>query len=226
MSKILAIGDVHTKTWIIEEVAKLVNDYDQIVFCGDYADDWDASAMRSLETWRILKELMDSHDNVKAVIGNHDYAYIYPEIAGRSSGFNPTTFTLLRVPETKYLLDWLLSLPVLIQLDGITFSHAGVTEAWNGGLDVNDLWNDASPIWARPMAWGGMSRYKEIPQVIGHNPGKTIWNPQKGIWCVDTFSKLSRNSAGDYTVLEIDNGKYEKIKLRNSSSSGIKNNVS
>ncbi len=43
MGKILAIGDIHTKIWVIEKVAKVINGYDRVVFCGDYADDFSAS---------------------------------------------------------------------------------------------------------------------------------------------------------------------------------------
>jgi hypothetical protein len=218
--RLLCVGDIHTKIWIIEEIGKIVENYDHVVFCGDYADNWNTGPAQTIETWRALKSLMDNNPNVGAVIGNHDYAYIHAEIAGRSSGWNQVTFTLLNAPENKDLKDWLLSLPVVFELEGVTFSHAGVTEGWNGSLNVYDVWNDTSPIWARPQAWGGLSRYKEIPQVIGHNPGETIWNPQKGVWCVDTFSETPDNEPiGDHTVLEINNNEYKKIKIKNNHSS-------
>lgn len=226
--KILAVGDVHTKTWIIDEIEKLVGDYDHIVFLGDYADNFNTSATQSIATWYALKAFMESSSTVHAVLGNHDYAYIHSEVAGRSSGWNTATFTLLNAPENKKLKDWLLTLPVIFQLDGITFSHAGVTEGWNGSLEIDDLWNDASPIWARPRAWGGVSRYKNIPQVFGHNPSKEIWNPQPGIWCIDTFSETYKNQPiGDQTVLEINNGEYKVVEIgNNSSSSGVEDGVS
>ena len=223
MGKILAVGDIHTKIWIIEEIEKLVDKYDHVVFCGDYADNWNTGPVQTILTWRALKDLYDNNPNVGAVIGNHDYAYIHPEIAGQSSGWNAMTFTLLNAPENKDLKDWLLSLPVVLELEGITFSHAGVTEDWNGGFEVRDLWDDPSPIWARPLGWGGRARYKEIPQVIGHNPHETITQLQKGVWCIDTFSETPHNKPiGDHTILEINNGKYEKIQIKNNSgSSGI-----
>lgn len=218
--KLLAIGDIHTKVWIIKEIEKIAENYDNVVFCGDYVDNWNTSPPQSIATWYALRDLINKHENVRAVIGNHDYAYIHAEIAGRSSGWNQVTFTLLNAPENKGLKEWLLSLPVLIQLDGVTFSHAGITEAWDGSLDVDGLWNDTSPIWTRPRAWGGVSRYKDIPQVIGHNPSETIWNPQKGIWCIDTFSETYKNiPIGDRTVLKITDGKYEKLKIENNNNS-------
>lgn len=207
--KILAVGDVHTKQWMIYEIAELVDLYDAVVFVGDYADNFNTSPTHSMATWRLIRQLMQSQpDKVHAVIGNHDYSYIHPEIAGRSSGWHPVTFTLLNTPENKKIKDWLLSLPYKIKLDGVTFSHAGITNEWDGKDDVYGLWNDTSPIWARPKELGGNSTYKNFPQVIGHNPSKAIWNPEPHVWCIDTFSEDQNNKfIGDQTMLEIVDGK-------------------
>lgn len=214
--KILAVGDVHSKTWMIYEIAELIDLYDKVVFVGDYADNWNTPPTHSMSTWRLIRQLMQSNpDKVHAVIGNHDYAYIHPEIAGRSSGWNPVTFTLINTPENKKIKNWLLSLPVTLELDGVTFSHAGVTNEWNGEEDIASLWNDASPIWARPPQMGGHITYKDIPQVIGHNPSQEIWNPAPNVWCIDTFSQHQDNSfIGDKSLLEIVDGKeFNIIKL-------------
>lgn len=210
--KVLAIGDIHTKSWILYDVEKIIDDYDAVVFVGDYSDNWNTSPVQSIATWRLLKNLCQD-EKVHAVIGNHDYAYIHPEIAGRSSGWNHVTFTLLHTPEKKEVKEWLLSLPVTIEIDGVTYSHAGVTEQWDGDESVYGLWNDTSPIWARPQRFGGRTTYRKIPQVIGHNPSEKIWQPEPNIWCIDTFSETRNNQPiGDYTVLEIIDGKEFKTK--------------
>jgi hypothetical protein len=212
MAKVLAVGDIHTKRWIIDEVEKVVDNYDTIVFCGDYADNWNTGPTHSLATWRSLKMFMDSNKKVKAVIGNHDYSYIHKEIAGRSSGWNPITYQLINAPENKRIKSWLESLPVTLEIDGVTFSHAGVTSQWDGELTVNSLWSAYSPIWARPRGFGGDAVYKNIPQVFGHNPSPNIWNGGDNIWCIDTFSELQDNTPiGDETVLEIIDGKKFNI---------------
>ena len=36
--KILCVGDIHAKPQIIYAVAKLVKDYDRVIFLGDYLD--------------------------------------------------------------------------------------------------------------------------------------------------------------------------------------------
>ena len=207
--KVLAVGDLHTKSWLIYDIAELIDLYDKIVFVGDYVDNWNTNPMQSIGTWKALHTFMQSHpDKVHAVIGNHDYSYIHPEIAGRSSGWNAVTFTLLNSPENKFLKDWLLTLPITQKIDGVTYSHAGLTDQWNGKEDVQSLWNDYSPIWARPPQFGGHVTYKNIPQVIGHNPSETVWNPAPQVWCIDTFSQKQDGSPiGDHTLLEIIDGK-------------------
>jgi predicted MPP superfamily phosphohydrolase len=214
--KVLAVGDLHTKSWIIDKVEALLPEYDAIVFCGDYADNWNRTPQDTMSTWRYLKAFMQENaGKVYAVIGNHDFAYIHQQIAGRSSGWNPVVYALINSPENKDLKEWLESLPAVFELDGVTFSHAGVTEQWNGEFDVWSLWDDKSPIWARPREYGGYVTYKEMPQVIGHNPSETIWNPAPHVWCIDTFSEHRDNTPiGDQTVLKIINGKkFTKVSL-------------
>ena len=211
--KVLAVGDIHTKQWIIYEVAEIIDCYDKIVFCGDYADNFNAEPMQTINTWRLMKQFVEDYPNrVNAVIGNHDFAYLQSETAGRSSGFNYITYTLINAPENRKLRDWLKSLPVAIEIDGVTYSHAGITDQWSGDESVNGLWNDTSPIWARPREFGGQTTYKNIPQVIGHNPSEKIWNPAPNVWCIDTFSENTDNSSrGDKTMIEVIDGKEFKI---------------
>lgn len=214
MSRVLAIGDLHTKTWMIDEASRLVDQYDAIVFLGDYADNWNTNPAATIGTWRYLKLFAESFpEKVHVLIGNHDYAYIHKEISGRSSGWNPITQQLINSPENKKIKDWLLSLPLFIELDRVTYSHAGFTNGWAGDMSLSSLWCDSSPLWARPRQYGGNYEYTVAPQVVGHSPVKSVWNPQDGIWLIDTFSERDDNSPlGDNTVLEIIDGKEFNIK--------------
>jgi hypothetical protein len=199
MSKNLFVGDIHTKTWIIESVRKLIDNYDFITFCGDYADNWNTSPLFSLEAWKALKAFQDEYPTkVGIVIGNHDYAYIRSDVAGRSSGFNWTTQTLLNAPENRELKDWLSSRPVSIEVDGYTASHAGYVEEFK---ETDDLWSDLSPIWVRPDY---PVRYIK-KQIIGHTPQTTCKEKFKDVWFIDTFSEYQDNTPiGDHTALEMD----------------------
>lgn len=205
MGKVLAIGDIHTKIWIIEKVAKVINDYDKVIFCGDYADDFSASPQDTLNTWNTLKDLQTKNQGkVELVTGNHDYIYVN-DTPSLQSGYNPMTQVLIDAPENKNLKAWLAGLPVIIEIDGVTYSHAGIANEWSGLKDVNGLWNDMSPIWARP---GGSITYKDTVQVFGHTPTDTSHEVKHGVWCIDTFSTMPDGTPiGDGSVLKIIDGK-------------------
>lgn len=218
MSKVLAVGDIHTKLWIIDAVSKLIPNYDKVVFVGDYADDWDSGPLQTLETWKALKNLEEKYRNkVKILAGNHDYIYAYktPTLQG---GYNNLTQTLLNVPEGQYLKEWLKGLAITVSIDDVFYSHAGMTKQWLGSRDVEDLWDDTSPLWARP----GDADYKRnflgngyLKQVFGHTPSPTCYEVHPEVWCIDTFSTYPDGTpVGDGTVLEIIDGKiFNKIKL-------------
>lgn len=208
--KILAVGDIHTKLWIIHEVEKLVDKYDAVVFCGDYADDWGKDATDTMDTWRTLYYLQQDYpDKIKLVLGNHDFIYIN-RTPSLQSGYDNITQLAINSPVNGYLKNWLLSLPITLELDGITFSHAGIAKGWDGTNEMSDLWQDHSPIWVRP----NIAEYLQIPQVFGHTPSPTCYEVHKDIWCIDTFSTYADGTPiGDQTVLQINKGKYKKIKL-------------
>lgn len=208
--KVLAVGDIHTKKWILSRVRNAMYEYDAVVFCGDYADNWNATPMDTIETWKALRGLSKNNRKVKIVQGNHDYIYThYTKTV--SSGYNSITQSILEEPENKDLKDWLHNLPIIVHIDGVMYSHAGVNDAWveryEGKEDPVSLWNELSPIWVRP----GMTDYRSY-QVFGHTPHKTCTEIQPNVWCIDTFSEYQDNTPiGDGSVLEITDGKDFKV---------------
>lgn len=205
--KVLAVGDIHAKHWIIDKVESIVNKYDKIVFIGDYVDNWNTPAEESLITLKKLKSLCNNYpDKIYPILGNHDFPYINSIYANTSHGFQIDLRMMLLFPENKDLYDWYKSLELEYIIDGVGYTHAGMVEGWNG-----DIWSDNSPLWARP----NNSIYVDYPQVIGHTPSKFIYEPQTNIWIIDTFSEYMDNTPfGEQAVLEIINGKvFNKIKL-------------
>lgn len=228
MSKVLAVGDIHTKIWIIDQVEKLVEEYDEIVFIGDYADDWGSTPGQSIQTWMRMKQIQSKYpDKVKALVGNHDFAYLL-SFNPRSSGHNNTTQMLINSPDNRELKRWLSGLPVRVDIDGVVYTHAGVDAHWNESSDERFLWRDDSPIWTRPEN----TIYGPEPQVFGHTPQHTCTEIEENIWCIDTFSTYRDGSPiGDETVLEIIDGTEFKIKKlekneNNSNTSSFEDKVS
>lgn len=209
--KVLAVGDIHTKMWIIDEVEKMIDNYDAVVFVGDYADDWHSGPLQSIETWEKLYDLqVKYYDKVHLVVGNHDYIYLH-RTPTTASGYNNLTQLILNASENEKLKKWLLAMPVIREIDGVVYSHAGITDLFKNEYTVEFLWTDVSPLWARPFG----TKYVECPQVFGHTPSKTCWEVQPNIWCIDTFSTYQDDTPiGDYTVLEITDGTtFNKIKM-------------
>lgn len=219
--KILAIGDIHTKIWIIESVRNVIQNYDAVVFVGDYADDWSSGPLSTIETWRALRQLQfDYPSKVHIVMGNHDYIYVN-YTSSISSGYNRTTQILIDSPEMVDLKIWLKDIPVVKSIDGVTFSHAGIGVDYDESLQ--DLWDDRSPLWARP----DYTVYKDFPQVFGHTPSQTCWEVQPNVWCIDTFSTYRDGSPiGDRTALEVIDGKcFKKIKMENKNDNDSTNRI-
>lgn len=220
MSKVLAVGDIHTKQWIIFEVAKLIDDYDKIVFVGDYADDWGSGPLDTIRTWQTLRMFHAMYpEKVNLVIGNHDYIYLH-RTSSISSGYNRATQLLLDSPENRSLKQWMYDIPVKVEIDGITFSHAGFNTEWDD--NETDFWRDDSPIWIRPdsIPYGWSFRDN---QVFGHTPSTSCWEIPSGknVWCIDTFSTYRDGTPiGDQTVLEIIDGKtFNKKSIKNENNS-------
>lgn len=216
--KILSVGDIHTKQWIIDKVESVIDQYDKVVFVGDYADNWGATANDSINTWKRLYKFQQDYENkVSAVLGNHDHVYLKC-VHRYQSGFNDDTKMLMGLPENKELERWLSELPYVVEIDNITYSHAGLTNFWRGkyGLehfDRDSLWENDSPIWARPAEF--QSHYYGN-QVFGHTPQKTCTKIQSdNVWCIDTHSTYhTGENIGDNSFLEVIDGKeFNVIKL-------------
>lgn len=79
------------------------------------------------------------------MLGNHDYIYVY-DTPSLQTGYNAITHILINAVENKKIKNWLINLPIILEVDNVSYSHAGITNEWFGDQDGNGLWNDLSPI--------------------------------------------------------------------------------
>lgn len=134
-SRVLVIPDSHLKTWVIEHGLELAKKLycDKIILLGDYFDDWDAADIAYDNMLDYLKNLLRSNPNVIPLFGNHELSYL----GHRCSGFNYfKADKIRRAIENDNRFIW------CIAVDGVLYSHAGVTRGWvehNKILTLNQL---------------------------------------------------------------------------------------
>lgn len=122
--KILCIGDTHGrdnwKEWVKEE-------YDKIVFLGDYVDSY---VFKNVEILQHLKDIIEfKKENMNKVIlllGNHCNQYYFSYSSHGCSGFRTEMYWDLHdlYNQNKDLFQ------AAYQIDNYLFTHAGISNEW------------------------------------------------------------------------------------------------
>lgn len=125
--KILAIGDVHGR----EVLSRIEPDqYDKIIFLGDYADshyDDQFPDARILENLKAIIAFKKFHpDKVLLLLGNHDAHYMYHGEVDEGSGFRKSMLADLQ----KLFIENSAIFEMACQFERTLFTHAGVSNAW------------------------------------------------------------------------------------------------
>lgn len=142
--KVCVIGDVHGRDlW----KAFPLNEFDKIIWLGDYCDSFDKSNVQILHNLKdIIQYKKDNMDKVVLLLGNHDVSYIVPSQRGICSGFRPEAYYDLNdlFKENKDLFQ---AAYQIISFDkSYLFTHAGVTSVWWNKFSKDFDKGDPSPI--------------------------------------------------------------------------------
>lgn len=125
--KTLVIGDLHTKMNNLQRFDEEIEHIcpDKIILTGDYLDDWGVSSKYNLASFNELLSWLDSHENVIALIGNHDYAYLDERApaSGKTKGIESEVANLIAE-------RWGSVFCLAYGEENWLFTHAGVTEGW------------------------------------------------------------------------------------------------
>lgn len=215
--KILVVPDLHLKWQKFQEIENLLPNYDNVIFLGDYFDDWGCE--KNVGLYNKMCEEMDKfaarHPDAYWCWGNHDILYLNP-YAGWCSGHSPYAEHDVHI-WIKEFADKV-NIKYVHNIEGTLFSHAGIDKDIfdeNATVDemVNDIngwspramyWREWTPVWARP----GYSSYIETWQVVGHTPYEDIVRVQN-TWIYDIFSYPGVNHFFAY----YDTEKHELIKI-------------
>lgn len=232
--KTLAIGDMHFKqSLILPIIDKVCTKYkpDNIVFLGDYCDEWGASFGDGINELKTMIDWYERHKdeyNITFLCGNHDFQYLVGEFCSGTSYEGHEFY--------KPLLEQL-NLKIAIEIDDYLYSHAGLNSVWAYTF-LNDFENIVedlqllfesdnksafnlagykrggngypSPLWADAEELISC-HIPQQKQVVGHTPVKDIINigfedGSRLVFC-DTFS-LHRNRVpignGSMVIIEND----------------------
>ena len=196
--KTLILGDIHNYTWIADDVVRhFQEEIDEVVYVGDYFDNWYDTVEDAKKTAYWLKKTLHSA-NVTCIIGNHDYPYMFPKNQQLSCpGWTPEKSKAVNEIITK---DEWSKFKLAYKTQGFWISHAGITDyhfshpvygitdeyikevcdramqcaesrIYNGVLSAGYMRGGSVPIGGITWAdWEEVKALKNIRQIIGHSP--------------------------------------------------------
>ena len=209
MGKILLVPDVHGRSFW-REAKNRVDEYEYIIFLGDYLDPypwegitWEEAEKGFIEILNFKKE----HSNkVVLLIGNHDYHYIDMQFMDCSRLNHKLREHIHNVfEENKNLFQ--LGFAYLDDKCDYLFTHAGVYEEWlhendifvedilnkvvsSTALSSISLWrggvdNVGSCIWADIHEYYNHTPAEGWIQYVGHSQQQSHPHKTRAITCVD-----------------------------------------
>lgn len=129
---ILVCGDIHgRKFW--KEPCKNIDDYEKVVFLGDYLDPYDFEGISVEEAIDNFKEIIElkrnNMDKVVLLIGNHDCSYAFKDYYNLSS-YHCRHSTMYHNEIHKLFNENIDLFQIAYVYDEILFTHAGVESGW------------------------------------------------------------------------------------------------
>jgi predicted MPP superfamily phosphohydrolase len=122
--KIVNIGDIHGRIfWKLIDI----NQYDHIVFVGDYVDSYPYDDEHILSNLLDIIELKKNYpDKVILLLGNHDIQYMFLSEGFECSGYRPSMASTLQhvFKDNKRLFQ------MAFQMNDYIWTHAGIAEKW------------------------------------------------------------------------------------------------
>lgn len=131
MSKIGICGDVHGRTFW-KDVRNHVEDFEKIVFLGDYLSPYKYEEISNKEAIDVFEEVLKfkkgNPDKVVLLMGNHDFSYINSNICECRTDY--TNWNKLNGMYFENIKSFDLAWETNIGDKRYFFSHAGVKKGW------------------------------------------------------------------------------------------------
>ena len=214
--KLLIIPDVHGRDFWMEPCSH-VDEFDKIVFLGDYHDPYTFQVSQETSRHRLrdnlLPFILENREKCVCLFGNHDGNYLVGAMADR--------FDRQHAKEIKGYLEKM-NLQLVYKVDNYLFSHSGVLPGWLSEYDLtleslNTLpFNDpslmavseyrggygvGSCVWGDVREYANAYQFKDIYQIFGHTQLEREY-------ITDTFACLDCRKA--FTLTNNELKPYEK----------------
>lgn len=138
--KIVIIPDVHGRTFW-KKIQNNIDDFDQIIFLGDYVDPYQYEGISVADAIENLKEIIqfkkDNPTKVHLLLGNHDGQYM-----GWSHTQSRLSAVMKPVIKDLFMINFHL-FHLAYKVNNLLFTHAGVSEKW---LEQNEYTDTAETI--------------------------------------------------------------------------------
>ena len=180
------------------------------VFLGDLADDWEQFLNIGLyeRTYDVVSAFAKEFPDTYFCCGNHDMSYLWHKLESGYSVYAESVVQRRMYLDLMHVFDenhW----GYVFRIGNVIVSHGGllkrfvntylaaqkkegvdaVIEEINHGMHASDLWNDLSPLWARPQYTRDSMYPQGCLQVVGHTPVEgPIYDEKRELLSVDTFS--------------------------------------
>lgn len=185
---VLIIPDIHGREFWVEPCSH-VDEFDKIIFLGDYHDPYPFQVNRD-DSRRLIRDklvpfVIEHKDKCVCLCGNHDLSYIVRPCADRYDNLHST-----EIREYLNKLNLKVSYEIKDVEQNYLFTHSGVLPAWldSHNLSLEDLKKmklddptlmDVSPrrggfsrvgscVWGDLFEYFNAYHFKDIFQIFGH----------------------------------------------------------
>lgn len=140
--KTISIGDLHGKDewknalnyWRPDDEDTYIDQYDKIIFVGDYVDSFDIPDNNILKNLQEIIELKIKYpEKVVLLWGNHEIQYLFGTKRYGCSGYRPSMWLSLNTLFKEYRNLFQLA----FQIENYIWTHAGITSEWFD-LNINE----------------------------------------------------------------------------------------
>lgn len=131
---------------------------DQLYLVGDLVN-------RGPESLNVLRWVMQEQNHVRILLGNHDLHMLACFLDRSQLRKLDTLDEVFAAPDVQTLFDWLRCQPLLIRLDDVLITHAGIPPGWSETLAVQ-LADEVSAALAGPdYEWFLSEMYGNKPRI-------------------------------------------------------------